>query len=211
VRSGSFDRLLDSYQPKPRRHAVEVAFRNLRDCSNVHVAQADINDLPFSRSSFDFVESIGVVHHLPDPEGALRLLSDFVRSGGCLFVYLYTKSGHQPASFFGEIKLLFKENMYRSIGRLLPVGLLTYYTLAYAVMGRLLLNIPYKMLSRLPGLHNRLENMPLRYYADYPLYVLHTDVYDWVSARLRHFYDLRDLQQVFAPLSFSTCRIYAES
>jgi len=183
--------------------AIEVAFRNLCDCPSVHVAQADIYHLPFPSASFDFVESIGVVHHLPDPEGALHLLANLVRPGGCLFVYLYTKSGRQPTSYFGKAKLALKENVYRKIGHSLPRALLFYYSLAYAVVGRLLFNIPYKVLSRLPGLRSRLENMPLRYYADYPLYVLHTDIYDWVATPLSRHYDLQELQQMFGCLPFA--------
>lgn len=182
--------------------AVDVAFRNLQDYPNVHVAQADIYDLPFAKSRFDFVESIGVVHHLPDPEEALKLLAGLVRAGGCLFVYLYTKSGHEHISGLRKIKLILKENVYRPIGRLLPGKLLFYYTLGFALIGKVIFNIPYKILSRLPGLDNRLENIPLRYYADYPLYVLHTDVYDWVATPLSHLYDLYELKRIFDCLPF---------
>jgi SAM-dependent methyltransferase len=184
--------------------AVEVAFRNVHGCPNIHVVQADIYHLPFSRESFDFVQSIGVIHHLPDPEGGLQLLSDLVKPGGCLFVYLYTKRGREPVFMLGKAKLYLKEKMYRKVGRLLPHWLLNYYTLGYAVAGRILFNIPYKILSRLAFLHDRLENMPLRYYADYPLYVLHTDIYDWVATPLSHHYDLEELEQIFVHLPFQS-------
>jgi len=48
--------------------ATDAAYANTRYRSNVHVVQADMHHLPFRTDpdDFDFVFSIGVVHHLPD-------------------------------------------------------------------------------------------------------------------------------------------------
>ncbi|MDP3645607.1 MAG: methyltransferase domain-containing protein, partial [bacterium] len=50
--------------------------------------------LPFKPESFDYVYSIGVLHHLPDPkEGFLKLVS-LVKSGGSMSVWVYGYEGN---------------------------------------------------------------------------------------------------------------------
>lgn len=73
--------------------AVEVAFRNTRELPNVHVIQADILDLPF-RKPFDLVYSVGVIHHLPAPKSGFLELSNHVRSGGRVSIWVYGKEGN---------------------------------------------------------------------------------------------------------------------
>src|SRR4051812_12880360 len=60
--------------------AIDVARINLPPA--VLTVQADAEDLPFAEGSFDLVMSIGVLHHLPDTERALRSIARFARPGG---------------------------------------------------------------------------------------------------------------------------------
>ena len=76
--------------------AVETAFRNIGGLPNAHVIQADILSPPFRRAptegQFDFIYSIGVLHHLPDPETGFQSLVLCLRSGGTIFGWVY---GHE--------------------------------------------------------------------------------------------------------------------
>ncbi len=73
--------------------AVETAYANVGKMPNVHVVQGDIYHPPLIRSEgggpFDFVYSIGVLHHLPDPEAGFDSLVRFVRPGGAIFAWVY--------------------------------------------------------------------------------------------------------------------------
>lgn len=73
--------------------AVETAFRNIGSLPNAHVIQADILAPPFKRTpgqgAFDFIYSIGVLHHLPDPEAGFRSLVRCLRPGGTVFGWVY--------------------------------------------------------------------------------------------------------------------------
>jgi SAM-dependent methyltransferase len=75
--------------------AVDTAFVHLRHLPNAHAVQASIFELPFLPCAFDFVCSIGVIHHTPDPEKAFRQLATLVRPGGRLFVWLYALEGNE--------------------------------------------------------------------------------------------------------------------
>jgi SAM-dependent methyltransferase/uncharacterized protein YbaR (Trm112 family) len=68
--------------------SVEAAREFTRSFPNVAIVQGDIFQLPF-RSPFDFAFSVGVVHHLNDPEAGLRSIAEHVNAGGSLFVWVY--------------------------------------------------------------------------------------------------------------------------
>jgi SAM-dependent methyltransferase len=69
--------------------AIDAAARNLADQPNVTCLQADLTRLPLAGEAFDFVYSMGVVHHIADTEGVVRSLAARLRPGGRLRVYLY--------------------------------------------------------------------------------------------------------------------------
>ncbi len=74
--------------------AVDAAFANTRHLPNVHVVQADIYELPV-RDEFDYIYSIGVLHHLPDPEGGFRSLVEKLRPGGTISAWVYGRENNR--------------------------------------------------------------------------------------------------------------------
>lgn len=75
-------------------HSVEVAFQWTRELPNAHIVQGDIYNLPF-QEGFDFTYSIGVLHHLPDPEGGFHKLVKLLRPGGKILAWVYGYEGNQ--------------------------------------------------------------------------------------------------------------------
>ncbi|HUP88818.1 MAG TPA: class I SAM-dependent methyltransferase, partial [Longimicrobiales bacterium] len=73
--------------------AVESAFANTRNRENVHVVQADLNHPPV-RSHFDYAFSIGVLHHLPDPERGFSALVSKLKPGGAMSAWVYGREGN---------------------------------------------------------------------------------------------------------------------
>lgn len=69
--------------------ACEVAAENLAGRSAT-IFQADVFQLPFADHSFDFIYSIGVLHHTPDCEQAVKVLPRLLKPGGRLAVWLYS-------------------------------------------------------------------------------------------------------------------------
>ena len=78
--------------------AVDTAYDNLGRLPNAHVVQGDIYHPPFRRPDgggpFDFIYSIGVLHHLPDPEAGFQTLVGFVRPGGAIFAWVYGRENN---------------------------------------------------------------------------------------------------------------------
>lgn len=69
--------------------AVDAAARNLGHRANIHLYQADIMRLPFAPDTFDFVYSIGVLHHTPDTRAAFLRLPSLLRPGGRIAIWVY--------------------------------------------------------------------------------------------------------------------------
>ena len=61
--------------------AVESAFAATRNTPNIHIVQADLCHLPL-KQVFDYAFSIGVIHHLGQPQVGFRALASRIKRGG---------------------------------------------------------------------------------------------------------------------------------
>jgi SAM-dependent methyltransferase/uncharacterized protein YbaR (Trm112 family) len=157
--------------------AVEIAKRNTRRYDNVFVAQADIHHLPFEPESFDLIYSIGVLHHLTDPEAAFRNLLRYLKPGGWIHVYLYWRPEKQPVkrallSFVKAFRLITTRIPHRMVyGLAFPAAALVFAGFVW----------PYQLLTA-AGLKWVAERIPMKQYARYPFRVCVNDQFDRFSA-----------------------------
>lgn len=80
--------------------ACEVAAENLAD-RGFTAFQADALHLPFAAESFDYIYSIGVLHHTPDCETSFKSLPQYLKLGGTIAIWLY--SGYNKWYRFSDI------------------------------------------------------------------------------------------------------------
>lgn len=78
--------------------AVEAAYQNVGRRSNVHIVQADIMQPPFRSRVFDFIYSIGVIHHTCKPRSAFMNLVPLLKKRGQLSVWVYLRYKRPPLS-----------------------------------------------------------------------------------------------------------------
>ena len=71
--------------------AVRAAARNLADFDNVVVVKSDLRTAPFAAERFDFIASLGVLHHLDDPRAGFERLVRHLAPGGRVLLYLYSR------------------------------------------------------------------------------------------------------------------------
>jgi ubiquinone/menaquinone biosynthesis C-methylase UbiE len=69
--------------------AVEVARYNLRKRQKLSFYQADAFHLPFIERSFDYIFSIGVLHHTPSTREAFLKLPRLLKPGGKIAIWVY--------------------------------------------------------------------------------------------------------------------------
>lgn len=74
--------------------AVDVAYKNTKNLKNTHIVQADIYNLPFSEEYFDYVYSIGVLHHLPRPQDGFNALVKHTSKKGAISAWVYGRENN---------------------------------------------------------------------------------------------------------------------
>ena len=79
--------------------AIDVARKNLAGLPNVTFHCADAGRIPLEDGSQSFGYCLGVLHHIPDPEAALRSAVAKLRPGAQFLVYLYYAMENRPAWF----------------------------------------------------------------------------------------------------------------
>ncbi len=72
--------------------AVDANYRNNSHQKNIVFFQGSIFEMPFKTGIFDRVFCLGVIQHTHDPKLAFFRLVDMVKSGGYIYVDIYTKS-----------------------------------------------------------------------------------------------------------------------
>lgn len=164
--------------------AVEVAHRNTDAAGNVQVAQADLHQPPFALESFDFIYSIGVLHHLPDPEAAFQNLLRFLKPDGEIQIYLYWKPERQPV----KRTLLAGVTAARQVTTRLPHAAVNALAYPAAVAAFASFVWPYQLLKRIPGLAGWAEKLPMKQYANFPFKVCVNDQLDRFSAPIENRY-----------------------
>lgn len=68
--------------------AVDSAFAATRGSEHIHIVQADLSHLPL-RQVFDYAFTVGVIHHMPDPEVGFKSLASKIKRGGHFSVWVY--------------------------------------------------------------------------------------------------------------------------
>ena len=183
--------------------AVEVAHWNTKSLNHVHVVQADLHNPPFALESFDFIFSLGVLHHLPDPEPAFRNLLRFLRPGGGVQIYLYWKPEKQPIKSL----LLSSVTAARLLTTRLPHSAV--YALAYpsAVVVFTLFVWPYRLMTRVPSLKDLAEDLPMKQYSHLPFRVCVNDQLDRFAAPIENRYTRADVENWFSRANLECSQI----
>jgi SAM-dependent methyltransferase len=136
--------------------AVESAYENTRQLTNAHVIQADIYHLPFL-SPFDFIYSIGVLHHLPDPKQGFLSLVRNLKPGGRIAIWVYGKEGNRWIELLVDpIRIHVTSQLPKFVTRLIS------FLLALPLY--LALKLIYLPASRMPWLASVKRRLP---YSDY--------------------------------------------
>jgi len=164
-------------------HAVEAAYHNVRKFPKAHIVQGDAYNLPF-RSKFDFIFSIGVIHHLPDPKGAYLSLAKFAKRGSSVFIWVYGREGRWfKVAVLGRL---------RKVTRRLPHGML-YYLCYLPAMLYHSSNGMYHALRAL-RLNGLAEMTPFKGYAKFPFRVKHADTFDFLATPKDNYYRREDME-----------------
>ena len=108
--------------------AVETAASSTSHLPNVHIVQSDIFRLPFKAQAFDFIYSIGVLHHTPNTKQALCSLIPLLTDSGEIAIWLYPR-WPAPVELYNQMlravtTRMSHEMLHRVAVSMEPIGLL---------------------------------------------------------------------------------------
>jgi SAM-dependent methyltransferase len=156
-------------------------------------AQANVFELPFRGGTFDFIFSLGVLHHTPDKGAAFDRLLGLVRTNGRIASWLYSNYGGWRPS-----------ELYRYVTPRLPKRLL--HCLTYDA-------VPLYYVHKIPVVGPLLSSLtPISHHPKARRRVL--DTFDWYSPKYqwKHAYEevipwfeqqgLTDIRVLGSPIAF---------
>jgi SAM-dependent methyltransferase len=108
--------------------ATLAARDQTRDAPGVEVVRGDLLRPPLAASSFDFIYSLGVLDHTPDPRRAFLALAGLLKPGGRIAIWVYPKEKAAVERMM---------NAQRAVSSRLPLPVLTAMSRALAPVGLL--------------------------------------------------------------------------
>jgi len=157
--------------------AVSIAQENTKNM-DVQIVRADITHPPFKEGTFDYIFSIGVLHHLPEPETGFHQLVLLLKPGGLISIWVYGRAKQWAAVYFYE--------PFIKITHRLPHRLLYYLCYLPATIMEIT-NCGYLLLKRI-HLKKIASFLPFKYYADYHFSVKLNDAFDVFATPSAQYY-----------------------
>ena len=158
--------------------ALAVARENLKTEKNVSFHTTSVAEIPLPAQSLDFAFSLGVLHHVPDTQGAICAIAEKLKPGAPFLLYLYYAFDNRP-SWYRALWAI--SNGVRIVVSRLP------HPLRIAVSETIAALI-YWPLARMTALLSRFgvrqQSLPLSWYGDKSFYDMRTDAYDRFCTRL---------------------------
>ncbi|MDB9872653.1 class I SAM-dependent methyltransferase [Alphaproteobacteria bacterium] len=160
--------------------ALDVARKNLSNFDNCLFYSATVDEIPLEHSSMDFGYSLGVLHHIPDPQAGLNECVKRLKPGAPFLVYLYYAFDNRSIWF--RMIWIFSD-IFRKIISNLPNGLRYYSSQILA----LLVYFPLARIARgLEKLGLDVSSFPLSSYKNRSFYTMRTDALDRFGTKLEH-------------------------
>jgi SAM-dependent methyltransferase len=178
--------------------AVDVAYQNVGHMEGVHLIQSDIRRPPFGKV-FDFVFSVGVLHHMKDPQSGFSALVDCLAPNGSICVWVYGEENN-----WWIIHLV--SPIRTAITTKLPAPILRVISFLLAVpvfISAKLIALPYA------DLRKRAKVLPELFYETYLAYIARFDfteiehiVFDHLIAPVAYYIPRGEIESWFAKSGF---------
>jgi len=182
-----YAKTVDAVDPS---RAIEAAAVLLADCDNVRLSKGSVNDLPFVDNSFDFVFSLGVLHHIPNTALAMKQCVAKVKPGGYFLTYLYYNFDNRGFIFKSIFHL---STLLRRIICHLPSKIKDTICDLLAVI----IYIPFVMLASLfnrIGMASISKKIPLHFYIGKSFHIIRNDARDRFGTPLEQRFTKKEIK-----------------
>lgn len=184
-----------------------MAKANLSRTANCVFHLAGVDDIPLADESADFGYSLGVLHHVPDTQAAIRACARKLRRGAPLLLYLYFAFDNKPWWYVALWRI---SDVMRVLLARSPFSLRLFVSRLMA----LLVYWPLARLSRLAEmLGAEVDSFPLSTYRRRSFYTMRTDALDRFGTRLEQRFSRQRIEEMMRSagldrVTFSDARPY---
>jgi 2-polyprenyl-3-methyl-5-hydroxy-6-metoxy-1,4-benzoquinol methylase len=172
--------------------AVFSAAHLLSSNDNIRISKAGVDTIPFDDNSFDFVFSLGVLHHIPDTADAMKKCVQKLKQNGHFLVYLYYDFEQRGFLFkfifwLSSLLRFFVSKLPATIKKFVCniIGLVIYLPFIY--LSKLVEFIGFKTISNL---------IPLSYYKSHSINIIFNDALDRFGTPLEQRFSRADITQM---------------
>ena len=176
-------------------NAIFSATRLLNKNNNVRTTQASSDNIPFADETFDFIFSLGVLHHIPDTQQALNDIVKKLKIGNHILIYLYYSLDNRGLLY----KVLFKmSSMIRFLVSILPKGIKHFVCDIIAVVIYLPFILFARALKTIFSKNNLYKKIPLSYYIGKSFNVIRNDALDRFGTPLEQRFSREEIRKMMS-------------
>jgi len=177
--------------------AIHVAESNLNKYDNAFFFKETVEECSLENESQDFGYSLGVLHHIPDTQKAIKDCAIKLKKGAPFLLYLYYDFEDKPALF----KFIWK---LTNLLRLKVISKLPPKT-KKVICGFIAISIyfPFAKFSKLLEILGfNVENIPLSDYRNKSFYIMNNDSLDRFGTKLEQRFSKKDITNMLVDAGF---------
>ncbi|MBU0489557.1 MAG: class I SAM-dependent methyltransferase [Bacteroidetes bacterium] len=183
---------IEAIDPSEAIFSASVRYQSI---PNIRWTQAEINNLPFADNSFDFVMTLGVLHHIPDTFSALSSIVQKIKPGGNLLVYLYYSLDNRGGAYRF---LFFLSNQFRRLISGMPLWMKHFSCDVIACLVYFPLISISRFVKFLFPRKNWFRKLPLSYYNDKNFKIARNDALDRFGTPLEKRFSRNQIHQMLS-------------
>ncbi len=175
----------------PSEKAINEAKENLSNLDNCKFICDDIKGSRIKDFSQDFGYSLGVLHHIPDTQGALSESVKKLKLGAPFLAYFYYSFENKPVWY----RIIWKiSDILRKCLSKAPFSVKYFISQIVAIF----IYYPFARICRIfDNLSINVTNFPLNYYKDKSFYVMRTDALDRLGTKLEKRFSKSQITEMF--------------
>lgn len=179
-------------------NAVDVAYQNVGHMPKLHLIQSDIRRLPFN-NIFDFAFSVGVLHHMDDPQAGFSSVVDCLKPDGSVCVWVYGKENNWwVTNLVSPAREAFTAKLPPNILKLISTTLSVPVYLGAKAVAR-----PYANLRKsMPGLPEMFYESYMSYISRFDFTEINHIVFDHLTAPVAFYIPRNDVLNWFQEANF---------
>ena len=180
--------------------AALIAADKLADLRNVRVTRASVDNIPFPDESFDFIYSLGVLHHIPDTLSAIAKCRQKLKKEGWILLYLYYSLDNRGVLY----KVIFAvSNWGRQVISKLPSRLKLFTCDLIALFIYWPLSFISRLVHSIPGGKKLADKIPLSYYRKTSFQVMRNDSLDRFGTPLEKRFSKNEIEGMLLESGFT--------